>query len=497
MKKLILLLFFLLPTVAFGQTVIGTITILGASCAVTNACVVLPLGAAASSASITLTGSWTATVQFEASPDGGTTWVAINGTPPSSTTAVTSSTANGAWTFNVGSMTHLRARASALASGTVGVNINASAAPIFVSGGGAGGSTAFPVTVTGGVSGAVPCFTSTTTESAGTLLTANAVVLGGGAGVCPLTSANLNLSGAQLNIGAAGAQGILGLVGTTSGTFTITGPAVAGVSTNAATMSNVLALPAGSAAGAALSFNGELTSGLFRPSIFSVGVLANGTIVNKTALTGWTYGSGGVILFNSAADISGSGDTGVSRGVAGLIDIGTGAAQSTAGFIKTAHTVSLSADWTCGTGGTVSSCVAATIIGSTATPLTFTLPLISANWSFDCELTVGQATAATANQWNLLTATNGATATTANYIMGTAATAMAVGAVTDQSSTTTTFQIAPSWTLGGTATKMPVHIAGTLTGASASGTVFSLQLVAPTVADLVTIYQGSFCSLEP
>ncbi len=47
---------------------------------------------------------------------------------------------------------------------------------------------AFPVTVTGGVSGAIPCFTSTTTEAAGTLLTANVLPKGGGAGVCPSNS---------------------------------------------------------------------------------------------------------------------------------------------------------------------------------------------------------------------------------------------------------------------------------------------------------------------
>jgi hypothetical protein len=157
-------------------------------------------------------------------------------------------------------------------------------------------------------------------------------------------------------------------------------------------------------------------------------------------------------------------------------------------------TVALTADWTCGTGGTVASCVAATIIGSGGgVPLTFTLPLIAQSYTLECDGVVGQATAATANQWNLLTATNGATNITANYTMNTAATAMAGGAVTDQASTTTTFQITPSWTLGGTATKMPFHIWAKIEGASASGTVVSLQLVAPTVADLVTIYRGAAC----
>ena len=79
---------------------------------------------------------------------------------------------------------------------------------------------------------------------------------------------------------------------------------------------------------------------------------------------------------------------------------------------------------------------------------------------------------------------------TANYTMATAASAFAAGALTDQASTTTTFQISPSWTPSGTATKMP-HIRVKIEGASSSGTAVSLQLVAPTAADLVTIYRGT------
>ena len=160
------------------------------------------------------------------------------------------------------------------------------------------------------------------------------------------------------------------------------------------------------------------------------------------------------------------------------------------------NTAALTADWTCGTGGTVASCVAATIIGSGGgVPLTFTLPMVAKSYTLECDGVVGQATAATLNQWNLLTATNGATNVTANYSMATAATAYAAGAVTDQASTTTTFQIAPSWTLGGTGTKMPFHIWAKVEGASASGTVLSLQLLAPTVGDLVTIYRGTACRI--
>jgi hypothetical protein len=148
-------------------------------------------------------------------------------------------------------------------------------------------------------------------------------------------------------------------------------------------------------------------------------------------------------------------------------------------------------DWSCGTTGTVSSCVAAQTIGT----LTWTLPLATGNWSMDCTLIVGQATGVTANNWNLQTATNGVTNTEADFEQATAAAAVASGVTTGQASTTTTFNIGGTWTQGATGTKMPAHIHATFEGVSASGTVVNLQLVAPTVGDLVTIYRGSSCSM--
>lgn len=169
-------------------------------------------------------------------------------------------------------------------------------------------------------------------------------------------------------------------------------------------------------------------------------------------------------------------------------------ASSAPTYVKgTSQTTATAADVTCGTGGTIADCSTA----QTITGLSFTLPLIATNWAMDCDLVVGQATAATANQWLIQTATNGATNTAASYTMATAATASAFGALTGQGTTTTAFQIAPSWTLGGTATKMPVHIHAYFEGVSVSGTVINLQVLAPTVADLLTIYRGSSCSLHP
>ena len=68
---------------------------------------------------------------------------------------------------------------------------------------------AYPVTVTGGVSGGIPYFNSTTQESASALLAANGIVVGGGAGAAPSTSANLTYS-------TSGSNGTLAVGGTAS-----------------------------------------------------------------------------------------------------------------------------------------------------------------------------------------------------------------------------------------------------------------------------------------
>jgi hypothetical protein len=63
-----------------------------------------------------ITGTWTGTIQFEATLDG-STWVSVAGTPAGGGAAVTSTTANGAWTF-AGAFALVRLRASAAMTGT-------------------------------------------------------------------------------------------------------------------------------------------------------------------------------------------------------------------------------------------------------------------------------------------------------------------------------------------------------------------------------------------
>jgi hypothetical protein len=82
------------------------------------------------------------------------------------------------------------------------------------------GGTAFPVTVSGTVtSGGIPCFTSTTNEASSALLTANAIVVGGGIGVCPSTpsaTSTLNSSGNMSLPGTLAVTGHVTLEGVTS-----------------------------------------------------------------------------------------------------------------------------------------------------------------------------------------------------------------------------------------------------------------------------------------
>lgn len=151
MKRLTLslLLFAALPILSFGQSqnlITGAISSSGSTCqpggTYTN-CVIaaIPSGATAppQSVGVTITGTFSGTLQFEISLDNGANWSAVNATPPNSTSAVTSTTSTGFWAISAAGGSHVRVRASALASGSATASINPSQA-IVPSAGGGGGS---------------------------------------------------------------------------------------------------------------------------------------------------------------------------------------------------------------------------------------------------------------------------------------------------------------------------------------------------------------------
>lgn len=116
MKRLLTVLL-LLTAAAFAQNgAQGTLTVANAAC-VSGSCVSVQFDSpSVGGATIQLSGAFTATVQFEASNDGGTTFVAINGTPANSTTGASSATTANVWQFNVAGYTNIRARCSAFTS---------------------------------------------------------------------------------------------------------------------------------------------------------------------------------------------------------------------------------------------------------------------------------------------------------------------------------------------------------------------------------------------
>jgi hypothetical protein len=348
------------------------------------------------------------------------------------------------------------------------------------------------------------------------LIQLDVIVPGGCGAQCVLLNAiNVGTTAMTLNMSASTSAPSVQLPAVVGGTI-LAGTSTANLSApiviqntnstnNNTSITMGITAPGTSTGQTVLNINGATTGGDLQDwgtgGTWTAGVLSGQTIVGSIGPTGIlklgtapaiTAGSGGGIGFSC-----GTAPTGVASSntfycnsanqpdiLSGTTDLGIVSTKSQTAQIITA-------DWTCGTGGTVSSCTTAQTIGT----LTFTLPLVAANWTFDCNLIVGQATGVTANNWNVQTATNGATNVAAYYSQATAAAAVATGATTGQGSTTTTFNIGGTWTQGATGTKMPVHIWGTIEGTSASGTVFNLQLVAPTVGDLVTIYRGSSCRI--
>ena len=168
-----------------------------------------------------LSGTFTLTVQFEATVDG-QTWVSLRMLPSNSTSAVTNATAAGAWSANVAGIKLIRARVSAYTSGSAELTILASSASgrVGASGGdaetldGEDGSyyldvdnmTAGTLAVARGGTGAATHTSGSVLLGAGTgaiTSTATLVVAKGGTGVGTHTSGNYLKGAGTGNIASA------------------------------------------------------------------------------------------------------------------------------------------------------------------------------------------------------------------------------------------------------------------------------------------------------
>jgi len=183
---------------------------------------------------------------------------------------------------------------------------------------GAGGGTAFPVTVSGTVnSGGIPYFSSTTNMATSAALAANALMIGGGAGVAPSTVT----TGAGVVAALGIAPGTTGSLATQNGAITTGdclkwGPGVQ---------------DAGSACG---SGGGTLTAGTTATSGFTAGqlLMSNGTsLAVAGAANAASLALGGATIGTSALAVTGDTMLGTNLWVggstsnAGLVSGGSGA----------------------------------------------------------------------------------------------------------------------------------------------------------------------------
>jgi len=77
----------------------------------------------ASTGGVQILGTFSATLQFEQSLDGGVTWIAKTVYPAAGGGGVTSATSTGQWKFTAGGMSNFRVRCSAYTSGTASVTL--------------------------------------------------------------------------------------------------------------------------------------------------------------------------------------------------------------------------------------------------------------------------------------------------------------------------------------------------------------------------------------
>lgn len=132
MKTLLLFFLLLIAAPSFGQTVTGNITAASAACNPTT-CAFYSIPntqpSPISAVTVQITGTFTATIQFEATLDG-STWVSIGASPVVTGAEVSSTASTGIWQVNVAGLLGFRARASAYTSGTAVVTLQASVASL-------------------------------------------------------------------------------------------------------------------------------------------------------------------------------------------------------------------------------------------------------------------------------------------------------------------------------------------------------------------------------
>lgn len=213
-------------------------------------------------------------------------------------------------------------------SGTLALTLATESANTVFSGPTSGGATT--PTFRTLVSADLPAGTGTVTSVSGT---ANQIDVATGT-TTPVISLDtvliapgtVSVPGGNLSSGAnSGAAGVLNLQGSTSGTASITAPAVAGTNTNGVTFSNVILAPNGAGGTTAYGFTGAANWGMFRDAtnglIFAVG--GTSTAGFQGSGKGLMVSNTGLLSFTSSGITAANIDVAVSRDSAGVLDIGS------------------------------------------------------------------------------------------------------------------------------------------------------------------------------
>ncbi len=168
LKTLLLSLALLIAPVCFAQNQqqgfsTGNISAAGSSCNLVNSasCVVLPLMKSALGASITVSGGFSGTLNFQATTAAGVV-TSLSATPVAGGTAVTSTTSTGTWSTNLTGLSTIQVSASPWTSGVATITIQSSNS----SGSSSGPSGLGGVVLSGApAKGSVPTATGSTTAS--------------------------------------------------------------------------------------------------------------------------------------------------------------------------------------------------------------------------------------------------------------------------------------------------------------------------------------------
>lgn len=241
------------------------------------------------------------------------------------------------------------------------------------------------------------------------------------------------------------------------------------------------------------AFSGLTTMNITRSSNTMLVGASNMAI--STASHYVTLRSDGWLAFSSNTNPDAVGDVNISRGAAGILDVGTTAAGGTGGTVNAAthqyrglaQTYFVTGDFTTSGSGTALELI---------TGLSWTFPATTAmNVKVDCYLNYNQNVAAVAVAFGFQDATVAPTNLAGWGKMGTNTTAFTAGTLA--ASTTTTATAVVSATPSAITTIWPAELHLFIEQPSNAGTsVFSIRVSTATAADTVTIKRGSYCTLQ-